>query len=208
MKIDWGKYIKEYGVPSIAKEKILKPFFDKDFDAPILDLGCGKGYFSHLLAKRGLRVVGVDLNATLDNQKNFTFIQSDLLDFSTKEKFKTIFLINVLSTITTGKHIAIFKKIKEFLDDKKGRAIVLNMNFLLYERDFKSSYLQVRKIEDELGELDFTLVDGSHRFIRDFILNEDEIIEVSKKAGLRLLERTQLGVKNDMPIYNIYTFES
>lgn len=65
----------------------------------VLDVGCGRGYFSNLIAESGdFSVCGIDLSEAgiehakknIDN-KNCEFIYIDFLEYSTKNKFDVVF---------------------------------------------------------------------------------------------------------------------
>jgi SAM-dependent methyltransferase len=70
----------------------------------VLDAGCGGGRYSCLLARRGARVIGVDLSTAVERAKtacadspNVDIIQADLLDLPlTEESFDFAFSIGVL----------------------------------------------------------------------------------------------------------------
>ncbi|MCC3358417.1 class I SAM-dependent methyltransferase [Bacillus sp. REN16] len=80
------------------------PFFSQFLqnDAVILDAGCGDGYGSFLLAKRGFQVVGADISAEMIEKANnrsqyegLSFIQDDLTSLPFEdETFSGIMAIN------------------------------------------------------------------------------------------------------------------
>jgi len=96
-------------------------FFDKRKVAGkvILDLGCGPGFYSAILAKYGADVVGIDLSDFLISKanehkaklrlKNVQFIQADLIDFSPEWKPAKFDFVIAIDTIVsfdyaTSKH--------------------------------------------------------------------------------------------------------
>jgi len=69
-----------------AKQRIYLDYLDQELarQAPILDLGCGRGEFLQLLREAGIDAVGVDLNAEVVNRlqaNGFAVIEQDLLAF-------------------------------------------------------------------------------------------------------------------------------
>ncbi|WP_247235289.1 class I SAM-dependent methyltransferase [Telluribacter sp. SYSU D00476] len=53
-------------------------------DEVVLDLGCGPGYVTHLLAQRAGKVIGIDLNAELLNEAQRSY-QGDTIQFITAD---------------------------------------------------------------------------------------------------------------------------
>lgn len=68
----------------------LKSFLPKQPGLRILDLGCGQGHLSHLMAQEGFQVVGVDLagssiRTAIKRHPECRFIQADILDLPYKQ---------------------------------------------------------------------------------------------------------------------------
>lgn len=65
-KEEWGKAASVYKTPHIRKEYLRKPAFMRELrnirGKRMLDLGCGDGYYSRLMAEVGADVVGVDFS--------------------------------------------------------------------------------------------------------------------------------------------------
>ena len=111
--MDWSETLRKYEVPTVFKQKLLKPYFEGvDLKEPILDAGCGTGYFADILCKRGYKVSGIDLNSQLESNDNFDFQQADITTFKTDKKFETILLINILATAPPAERLKMLKKIQ------------------------------------------------------------------------------------------------
>ncbi|VVB78138.1 Trans-aconitate 2-methyltransferase [uncultured archaeon] len=79
----------------------------------VLDLGCGKGRISLMFLKKGSNVVGVDKKTNEICQKNFKFINSDILDFKIDKKYDLIIASLVLHFLEKSDAIRIIRDIKE-----------------------------------------------------------------------------------------------
>lgn len=70
----------------------------------VLDIGCGTGRLAILIAKKGIRVVGIDFSkkmimkaeskAEREKLKNLTFLQEDMRNFNLRKKFDLIIIAN------------------------------------------------------------------------------------------------------------------
>ncbi|MDI6721009.1 MAG: class I SAM-dependent methyltransferase [Candidatus Aenigmarchaeota archaeon] len=121
--VKWTEdFAKEYEVPLIEKEYIIKPAVLKVMSSvkgkKIADLGCGSGYFSRILAKKGARVFGIDKNenqlkiASQMDMKNIRYMKRDITNTRLKPNYFDIVLINfVLVEISSPKTVS--KIIKE-----------------------------------------------------------------------------------------------
>ncbi|WP_337864973.1 class I SAM-dependent methyltransferase [Ignavibacterium sp.] len=137
-------------------------------NSSILDLACGSGRHSILLAKEGYNVTGVDLSDKLLSEaiKNskaenleIEFIKSDIRDFFTKKKFNLI--LNLFTSFgyfeTDEENLLIFKKSFEFLSNK-GYFVLdyfnkdyLEKNLVLFSKEENDNYtiIQERKIVNQ-----------------------------------------------------------
>ncbi|WP_290661178.1 bifunctional 2-polyprenyl-6-hydroxyphenol methylase/3-demethylubiquinol 3-O-methyltransferase UbiG [Ignavibacterium sp.] len=146
------------------------------YGASILDLACGAGRHSILLAKLGYQVTGVDLSkrllteAKLSSEKEnleIEFIQSDIREFNTEKKFDLV--LNLFTSFgyfeNDYENFLVFGKAYSFL---KPEGIFVfdyfNKNFLLknlvpYSEEITDSYkiIQERKIVDERVEKKITI---------------------------------------------------
>ncbi|MEK7610313.1 MAG: class I SAM-dependent methyltransferase [Patescibacteria group bacterium] len=65
-KDEWNKVAEIYSTPHVRKTEIRAPallaILGDAGGKSVLDLGCGDGYYSRLLAEKGARVVGVDFS--------------------------------------------------------------------------------------------------------------------------------------------------
>lgn len=136
--------------------------------ASILDLACGSGRHSILLAKEGYNVTGVDLSDKLLSEaiKNskaenlvIEFIKSDIRDIHIEKKFNLI--LNLFTSFgyfeTDEENLLIFKKSFEFLLDN-GYFVFdyfnkdyLEKNLVLFSKEENDNYtiIQERKIVNQ-----------------------------------------------------------
>lgn len=136
--------------------------------ASILDLACGSGRHSILLAKEGYNVTGVDLSDKLlseaiRNSKTenleIEFIKSDIRDFHIEKKFNLI--LNLFTSFgyfeTDEENLLIFKKSFELLL-KNGyfvfdyfNKVYIEKNLVLFSKEENDDYtiIQERKIVDQ-----------------------------------------------------------
>lgn len=128
--------IAEIYVKNCSEIEFYKPFiedFIKNVEGDkILDLGCGHGIFSNYFYQSGFEVTGVDFSKKLLNiaKKNYPkihFIEEDICDFKSKEKFNGIFLKNVLFHLPDEDIIHIFKNFLKYLEDDGKICILLEI---------------------------------------------------------------------------------
>jgi len=107
----------------------------------ILDLGCGYGYISYLLAKKfpSSQVVGIDINSSKIYQarknfrlKNLRFFVSNASKINIKKKFDVIIAIDLFH------HIPL--KIHEQVLSEVGKHLVKNGIFILRDINKSSSF--------------------------------------------------------------------
>jgi 2-polyprenyl-3-methyl-5-hydroxy-6-metoxy-1,4-benzoquinol methylase len=109
-----------YGMPEFYNRVIdfcqrlaLEPWLDVAPGARVLDVGCGVGRWSTLLAKRGARVTGIDLSPTmihearrraraLDVGDRCGFEVQDLAQLDAGEQFDLVLGVTVLQHILDG----------------------------------------------------------------------------------------------------------
>jgi len=137
-------------------------------NASILDLACGSGRHSILLAKQGYNVTGVDLSDRLLSEAvksakaenlNIKFIKADIRDFQTEEKFDCI--LNLFTSFgyfeSDEENFLVFEKAFNFLT-KKGYFVLdyfnknyIEKNLVMYSKEEKENYsiTQERKIINE-----------------------------------------------------------
>lgn len=136
--------------------------------ASVLDLACGSGRHSILLAKQGFNVTGVDLSERLLSEAVksakaeglcIKFIKSDIRDFQTEEKFDCI--LNLFTSFgyfeTDEENFLVFEKAFNFLA-KKGYFVLdyfnknyIEKNLLLFSKQEEENYsiIQERKIVNQ-----------------------------------------------------------
>lgn len=97
----------------------------------VLEIGCGIGTLTGLLAAKAGKVLAVDISPEsiqrakqrLGKYSNLTLMVSDMSDFSSNEKFDFVVLPDVLEHIPVEQHAALFKTIAEVLN-KEGKVCI------------------------------------------------------------------------------------
>ncbi len=207
-RINWSETLRKYAVPTVFKERLLRPYFEGvDLKEPILDAGCGTGYFADILCNRGYKVSGIDLNGQLENNDKFDFKQVDIIKFETDKKFETILLINILATASPDDRLKIFFKIKE-LKTEDGIAYVINTCAKLFGSDFDSESLSGHKTSEGRVKVRVELINGEFIEFEDYLVTEEEIKEMCAAVGLRIIEKKDFKPEElEKPIYELYLLE-
>lgn len=133
----------------LNRDKILEFILDilrsKDKNVRILDVGCGDGYFTNKIYKRGYKnIIGLDksrhmiIKAKRRNQR-IRFISADFIKFKSRRRFDFIICTtDVLNHIPTEKGYVIFKKCFNLL--KNGGYLIFDIN----TEDFLNKIAQKR----------------------------------------------------------------
>jgi len=127
----------------------------------VLDLACGEGYGSFMLAKQAKSVVGIDNDEKTINhakekyvlQKNLKFIQTSMLDLQLDQKFDSIICFEALEHVK--EHDKLFSEIKNHLSPK-GILVISTPNKTIYSYNEKGEPLEPNPFhakELDLGEL-------------------------------------------------------
>lgn len=137
-------------------------------DAKILDMACGSGRHSIMLARKGYDITAVDLSSNLlsvakanaaKEKLKINFIQSDIRTFDTPQKFDLI--INLFTSFgyfdTDAENFSVLKKAYDYI--KKDGYFVLDYfntnyltnNLIAYSKEQmgNSEFIQERKIEEQ-----------------------------------------------------------
>ena len=204
-RIDWSETLKKYGVPTVFKEQLLRPYFETiDLKEPILDVGCGTGYFSGILCARGYKVSGVDLNSRLESTDQFDFVKADFVSLKMDKKFETILLVNILTTVSYADRLKILKKIKE-IKTKEGTVYVVNTNADLVGFDFDLELMSSYKIGDNKIRLKVKLVNGEYIEFDDYVIGKKEMRKMCEAVGLHITEINDFKSKElENAVYEMY----
>lgn len=118
----------------VNKQFADKPFFKelaKQYGSPILELACGTGRISLMLAEAGYEIVGVDLSPEMLEiareklqkipeviQSRVTFYRGDITDMTLDQKFAMIIIPSSFKyLLTTDDQLACLKCVREHLQD-------------------------------------------------------------------------------------------
>lgn len=110
-------------------EKLLNMIARPGSAGRALDVGCGAGRWCVLLAERGYRVTGVDLQPTLieENRRRFPeieFVEGMLQEFTSPERFDLVSSVTVLQHLPFSEHTRAVARLRD-LTAAGGHAIVL-----------------------------------------------------------------------------------
>lgn len=161
--VDYDQKVGETGDldhENIINPKILELLGDVQ-DKKILDLGCGNGYFSRMLAREGANMTGVDISSDLieiaikktkEQKLNINYIVSDASDIKAIESNKFDIIVSNMAFMDIEN---IDHTIKECSRLVKDNGILLfsivNPLFGIFERqkDEQDHYLKLTKYKTE-----------------------------------------------------------
>jgi cyclopropane fatty-acyl-phospholipid synthase-like methyltransferase len=142
----------------VQTEKALLRSLNPTESDKILEIGCGPGTWSGLIASRCSKLVAIDIsekmiekaNENIQND-NVTFINSDFMDHDFKEKFDKIFSVRVFEYIPNKKDF--FRKVC-YLLKRDGKLVIVTKTkdslWNLYKRLKKSFRFYERNNFDEV----------------------------------------------------------
>ena len=141
----------------------------------VLDLGCGLGEKSLILAQKAKRVTGIDYNKSHIDFAQKTFIKPNL-------NFLNIDAFEFLKTDTQGFDVLILSHILEHIEDRK--------EFLIrFKSHFKWIYIELPDLEASDLNLYRIKLNSNFQYTDD-----DHVVEYDRKELLKLLEECDLQV--------------
>ena len=181
-----------------------------DPEAEILDMACGAGRHSIILARKKINVTGVDLSENLlsvakqtaENENlKINFIQSDIRNFKTQKKFDLV--LNLFTSLgyfeTDEENFSVLKKAYDFL--KPNRFFVLdyfNVEFLKKnlvelskDKIGNEEIIQKRKIENgRVVKQISILANGKKRNYEESVkmYSDTELIDELRKIGFEIVK--------------------
>lgn len=189
-----------------AEIDFLLNLFALPIGSTILDVGCGTGRHSVELAKRGYKVVGIDLSEGMLNVArakaavdgvSIEFRQADATDFSTEERFDAAICLCEGGPGLIGKgddaeahDLAIFKNIAQslkahapfLLTTLNGYATIRQMNDQITHEGRFDPATMISKYEDE-----WELPEGPQVVqIYERLFIPPEVVKLLKTAGFRV----------------------
>jgi cyclopropane fatty-acyl-phospholipid synthase-like methyltransferase len=156
-------------------------------DHNILEIGCGIGTFTSLMAKFATKgkIVATDISADsvelakrkLKGSKNTEFITSDMKDFKHPAKFDFVVMVDVLEHIPLDQYDSLFA----IINAQTGKQAVLAMNIphpniIRWLRKYNPNALQ---IEDNPVQMDFL---SRHLYSNGFRLKSFQPYSITHKG--------------------------
>jgi len=147
-------------------------------DSRLIDFGCGPGLYTNRLAKKGIKVTGIDFSKRSINYAketsakfnlNVNYIHQNYLDFVTKDKFDAITMIMCdYCALSPQQRRNILGKFRRFLETQ-GK-IILDVYSLNYfnQKEESATY--------ELNQMDhFWAYEDYYCFINSFKYNPEKV---------------------------------
>lgn len=202
---------------------ILKTISLKD-DAKILDMACGSGRHSIILAREGYDITAVDLSSNLlsvakenaaKENLNINFIQSDIRAFNTSQKFDLI--LNLFTSFgyfdTDEENFAVLKKAYDHLKDAGFFVLdYFNTNYLANnlvayskEQIGNSEFIQERKIEDQRVKKKISIIsNGAKKEFEESVrmYDKNELAKVLINIGFDIYKTFGDFLGNDFNVIN------
>lgn len=172
MKTDWDNVAEWYdnylGKDDTYQSSVIAPnlvrMIDMKKGMKVLDVACGQGYFSKILAKNGATVTGIDQSSKLvdiakkDAKENETYIVADAQKLETLKIGKFDRIISILAFENIKNIAGVLSGTAKALD-AKGKVIIvmLHPSFRIPQHsdwgyDMKNN-LQFRKVSKYLSEI-------------------------------------------------------
>lgn len=123
--------------PSLAiRLKHLTGYFPSDSD--VLEIGCGEGYISDILQKKGNRIVAFDyskeaIGKAKQRNDKVKFIVSDFKEFSYDKKFDYIIMTEVFEHLDLPDEV-VFQKVISFI--KQDGVIIFSIPLVHHKHDY------------------------------------------------------------------------
>lgn len=154
-----------YGMPGfynwaidLCQRLALRPWLQPPADAAVLDVGCGIGRWSRMLAARGAQVTGVDLSATMVSEAKrraeaegsstrCRFLVQDLAELDAGARFDLVLGVTVLQHIIDPKRLsqAVARLAAHLAPD--GRLVLLEVAPTASQSRCDSPIFQARTLE-------------------------------------------------------------
>jgi cyclopropane fatty-acyl-phospholipid synthase-like methyltransferase len=154
----------------------------------MLDVGCGWGRAVKECLKRGIKVVGIDINKNEikalkeQNLKGAEIKCGDILKIKFKEKFNGVLMLGVLCTMEKKERQACLKKVNFLLKDK---GYVFISEFETSDK-FKERYENDFKITKEYGTL--SVKDAGKEVFRSHNFTKEEIYGLLNSSGFKIVK--------------------
>jgi ubiquinone/menaquinone biosynthesis C-methylase UbiE len=188
----WAK-ISPDKIPSSTKiDKRFWDYFKKGDN--ILEVGCGQGRFVYSCATRGLKATGIDINKeAIDLLEEDAWLfgakasHLDILNAKFEEKFKGALLQGLLGAMEENDRLKCLNKVKSIME-KGGYLHIAEFEMSdKYEKRYKEDF----KLTGEYGTMSIKDKDSGEELCRGHNFFKEELIELVKKAGLKIISFKQ-----------------
>ncbi len=169
MKYTGERYLPGIDVPETSYEHWHRYQYATLFveNWEVLDIACGEGYGSYLLAKTAKRVVGIDISEEVVNQATSKYMLSNLLfkqgsidsfPVEGESLFDAVISFETIEHVDHERQVAFMREVKRVLKPD---------GFLLVSTPNKLSYSDVPSYQNEFHEKEF-YVDEFEGFLRSY----------------------------------------
>ncbi len=154
----------------------------------ILDVGCGWGRGIFECLKRGLNVVGIDINKNETEElkkkrlKGLLVKQEDILKIKLKKEFSGVLMLGFLCVLAKKERKNALKRANSFLLDGG----YIHISEFEFNKKFKKRYDRDFKITKEYGTL--SVKDNGREIFRSHNFTKKEIFDLIKSSGFKVIK--------------------
>jgi ubiquinone/menaquinone biosynthesis C-methylase UbiE len=185
--INWSEIVLNYDSPTITKNDLLVPYFlSINYLDPILDVGCGTGFFAKMLSKK-YKVIGLDTH----NNKfiDFEYLKADAQNIPLNDStVGDVLLINVFSCVGNTKKIVNILKESNRVKKENSKIYVINTPELFSKEEIESDIFRSNIIGRNRVKINAKKVDGTWIEFEDNVVLDLNFKKYVSESGLKIIE--------------------